>query len=462
MRNAKNILLWGALLIAPAFVDASFDIQKNIQKLDWNGIEVTYLEDSRFPTFDMAIYFADGAISDLDSGVGGETEAAFSMTMLGTKKFSREVLSEKFEYFGASSDINVTHEYATITLSGLAKDLAPLTKLTCEILTEATFPDNEIQKVVNVRKSQARALENNHGALAGRIFREVSLNGTPFYYPTTGKLADLDKLNSNKLKQKLDYFLSKVKKRIYITGPKSVLSIKDIISKECGFNLETSNFVRTPTYKKREQKTRSIVFAPVEKANQVQVLLGSFLNSDELKEDELNYLASEYLGGGFTSKLMQEIRVKRGLTYSVGAAISAQKTYGRAVISTFTKNETINELINVLVKSIEVSTGNNHQINPKQLELVKQGVIGSYPFKFESTSQFLGELMMMDHLGQNYDEIYKFQERISKFEASDVARVIDLVFGKNKQTDFILGDKNLLKKLKKLGPVKVVNYKDYI
>lgn len=462
MKKTKATIFSSLLLTLPILANASFDIQKNIQKLDWNGIEVTYLEDSRFPTFDLAIYFADGAISDLDSKVGGETQSAFSMTMLGTKKYSREVLSEKFEFFGADSDVNVTHEYSTISLSGLAKDILPLTKLTCEILTEATFPTSEIQKVVNVQKSQSRALENNHGALAGRIFREVSLEGTPFSYPTSGKLSDLDKIQSEKLKAKMDYFLTKVKKRIYITGPKSVLSIKDVINKECGFTGETSQFVRTPTYKKKEQNDRTIVFAPVEKANQVQVMLGSFLNKDELKEDELNYLASEFLGGGFTSKLMQEIRVKRGLTYSVGAIISSQKTYGRAVISTFTKNETILELINVLTKAIDTSAGKNHKINPKQLGLVKQGVVGSYPFKFENNGQFLGELMMMDHSGQSYDDIFKFQERVSKFNELDVARVIENVFGRKRQTIFVLGDKSLLTKLKKLGPVRVVNFKDYI
>lgn len=447
-------------LINPAKAD--FDIQKSIQKFDWNGIEVTYIEDSRFPTFSMGIYFADGAISDLDSKVGGETSAAFNMLMLGTKKYSRNVLSEKLEFFGADSSVNVTHEYSTISLSGLSKDIVPLTRLSCEILNEATYPKEEIQKVVNVYRSQVRALENNHGALASKIFREVSLEGTPFSYPTSGKLKDLDLLESAKLRAKMDHFLKTVKKRIYITGPKSVLGIKEIINQDCGFSAETSKFVRTPEYKKRQQKDREIVFAPVNRANQVQVMLGSFLNHDELKEDELNYLASEYLGGGFTSKLMQEIRVKRGLTYSVGAVIAAQKTYGRAVISTFTKNDTILELINVLTKAIETSSGKKHQINGKQLNLVKQGVVGSYPFKFEKTEQFLSELMFFDHTGQSYEDIFKFQERVSKFNEADVARVIEQVFGKKRQTIFILGDKSLLPKLQSLGKVRVVDFNKFL
>ena len=81
---------------------------------------------------------------------------------------------------------------------------------------------------------------------------------------------------------------------------------------------------------------------PVPKANQAQIRVGRYLTYDESKKDhELMSLASKYMGGGFTSRLMQELRVKRGLTYSAGAYASTQKTYGRSGISTFTKNNTL-------------------------------------------------------------------------------------------------------------------------
>lgn len=455
----KKILIPSILLSLNA--NADFDVAKNIQKFDWNGLEVTYIEDNRFPVFDMGIYFSDGAISD-NGGVKGETEAAFNMAMLGTNKLTRSELSEKLEFFGASSDVNVTHEYTTLSLSGLSKDIKELTKLTCEVLRGANYPENEVKKVVNLQKNAMRSLENNHGALASRIFREVSLAETPFSYPTGGKLKDLDLLASQNLRKKMDHFLNTVKKRIYITGPKSVLDIRSIIEKDCQFSGKEAQFVRTPTYNKKVQNGLQIVFAPVEKANQVQVMVGTFLNHDELVDDELAFLSSEFLGGGFTSRLMQEIRVKRGLTYSVGAVISSQKTYGRALISTFTKNETILELIKVIRNAIATSRGANHQINDKQFSLVKQGVIGSYPFKFEKTEQFLNELMITDHTDKKYEEIFQFQDKVKGYTKDDVAKKIEEVFNEKRMTIFVLGDKSLLSKLKQLGKVKVVNTKTFI
>lgn len=39
-------------------------IEDNIKRLNWNGIEVVYIEDNRFPTYDLTVYFADGALSE--------------------------------------------------------------------------------------------------------------------------------------------------------------------------------------------------------------------------------------------------------------------------------------------------------------------------------------------------------------------------------------------------------------
>ncbi len=457
----KKILLAGLVVFSSSTVRASFNVRDSIQKLDWNGIEVVYIEDSRFPTFDMTIYFADGALSD-NSKIGGETSAAFDLTVLGTKKYSRDEIASKFEFYGSSSDVNVTHEYTTLTMSGLSKDILNVTKLGCEVLREANYPEAELKKNIFQQKNAYKGMETNHGALASRIFREVSLEGTPFSYPAKGKKKDLDLYTSASLRAKLDYFLNTVKKRIYLTGPKSILAVKDVFKTDCGFSRETSTFVRDSSYKELGLKKSPIVFVPVEKANQVQVIVGSFLNTKDIKESELGLLSSEYLGGGFTSKLMQEIRVKRGLTYSIGAAISSQKTYGRALISTFTKNETIDELLKVLLDAIESSYGKNRNISKKQLELVKQGVIGSYPFKFEKTDQFLNELLYHDHVGKNYDEIFKFQDVVKSLNDDDVARKIEQVFNRNRLTIMVLGDKSILSKLKKMGEVKEIDYHNYL
>lgn len=455
----KKILLTLSLLINFSTLAATAKIEDSIKKLNWNGIDVIYIEDARFPTYDMLVYFADGALSD-EPGRMGLTQHAFNLLDAGTPKLSQKEILDQFEFTGTEFSTDITHEYTTLAMSGLAKDINTSIGQACSLLREANFPTDVVKQELDKEKSELQSLVANPQALSDRVFREVSMSGSPYAYPVSGKLKDLDSFTHEGLRSRMDYFLDKVKKRIYITGPKSILSVEKVLKEKCEFK---GDFVRTVSYKKFKRNTE-IVFVPVPDANQVQVKIGRFLNYDEIKDRRLDILASEFLGGGFTSRLMREVRVKRGLTYSIGAYVSSQKQYGRSGIATFTKNQTINKLVEVISDAIEKIRKDG--ISDEDLEKSRGAIVGSHPFKFESNRAFLSQLLYLDHVEKPYTELFQFNEAVMKYSAKDVARKIDEVFGMNVQTIFILGDKSIESELKKLpsklGKLKVVDYKKFI
>jgi zinc protease len=188
------------------------------------------------------------------------------------------------------------------------------------------------------------------------------------------------------------------------------------------------------------------------------------LNFDEINNRNLDALASDLLGGGFTSKLMREVRVKRGLTYSIGSYISSQKQYGRAGISTFTKNETVNRLVEVINDTVSkiVKQG----ISDEDLERTRMGLVGSHPFKFEDNKAYLLQLLYLDHVGFDYDELFSFADKLKNFSKKDVKNKVNQIFGMEKQTIFILGDKSIEKELKKLekkfGKMTILDFNQFI
>jgi len=452
-----TLLIFGKNTFAETNVD--------IKKYDWNGVDLIFLEDNRFPTFNMLVYFADGALSD--QPIKGETIHAFNYLTSGTDKYSEAEILDAYEFMGANFNSSVTHEYSTISLSGLMKDFSEALKLTCHLLNSANFPADKIKVELEKEKSDLKSMIAEPQSLTERVFREYSMRNTPYGYPVPGKLADLDKIESSNLRNKMNYFLKNVKKRIYVTAPKEFLSQKDFFINQCQFSGKGAQFVRTvPALKKENmnRKTPRVVFAPIEKGNQAQLRVGRFLDRSEIQEKNLDTLASDFLGGGFTSKLMREIRVKRGLTYSVGSFISSQKEYGRAGISTFTKNETINRLIEVIYSTLD--NVKNKGVKTSELELSRGGLIGSHPFKFESSDALLGQLIYLDHVEKPYTELFNFHRDILKFSNKDVQKKLNKVFHSNDIIYFVLGDKSLqaeLSKLeKKFGPIEVLNTESYL
>ncbi len=447
----KKILL--LLLLLPLQIQAI-----ESQKFMWDDIEVTWIEDNKLPLYNITVYFADGALSD--GRKLGETELMFSLLSTGTNRFSLKEIADNLEFYGVYTDAKVVHEYSTYSIAGMVKDIIPTVKKVCHLFKDATFPNKELVKAKKNITTSIKNVVNSHGRLASMAFREINLKGTPFANPVSGKLDTIKRVKSRDLKNKLVYFNEKVKKKIYISGPKKALDTKNVFLNECGWSKD-ANFQRNVTFNKKS-KPGKVHLVTVPKANQAQVMIGKFLVPGEFENFEDLQVASHFLGGGFSSVLMKELRTKRGLTYTAYAYAGRQKDYGRSVISTFTKNETLPELLKV-TKDI-LSKYSKEEIDNKELTKIIKSLTGSYIFQFEEPSKFIKELMFFDHIGIDHKRIFEFNKTISKLNTEDLKETIEKIFPESGVDIVILGDKSLLGAIKKSGykNVQVHSYREFL
>jgi zinc protease len=436
-------------------------LEDNLRRQNWNGIEVVWLEDNQYPTYTFNVYFQAGAMEDAP-GRYGEMEMTLNQLDSGTNRYSQKEIVDALEFYGASHGASVTHEYATYSVGGLVKDMVPTMKMICHLFSDATYPKKEITKtkkrIINAKKNMV----TSHGSLASHVFRKVSLKGTGYENPVGGTIKSIGRIQGKHLAAKLNWLNKNVKKRIYISGPSQITAMKDIIINDCKWS--AGDYAQKDKEIKKNIKTtdgKLVYLVPVPKANQAQVRVGRYLSKEEAKRDpDLKGFASKFLGGGFTSQLMNELRVKRGLTYSAGAYASAQKNYGRSGVTTFTKNETIVDTLKVIEETL---TANSKEIAQHSFEHSQRYVKGSYLFGLESTHAFLNNLIFFDHIGRAYEEIYKYQGNIGTYTPKQLSKEIENTFKWNEQTVLVLGDKKLKKSLEKAGyKVKVLNYKKYL
>ncbi len=426
----------------------------DVQKIKWDDLDVVYIPDERFPTYTLAIYFADGSLAD--GAVKGVTSAAFGLMKLGTRRYSQKDIADNLEFFATDYGASVTHESTRFAVSGLVKDIKPSMKKICHMFRDVDYPLSDLRAELKRAKEGIANMINDKGSLASHLFREISLKGSPIDYPVGGKLRDLKRINRKVLKAKLNYFNNDVKKRIYITGPKAALSIKNVISKDCGWTGK-GEFVRTLP-RPAKTATPKIILVTVPKANQAQVRIGRLIEkSENLRDEDMSFIPA-FLGGGFTSRLMRVLRTENGLVYSAGAAAAMQKEYGRAFISTSTANEKLEKLLNLTKKTIEdIAAGN---IPTSELER-SQGLLASgYPFRFEKSDVFLSQLASLDHLGKSYNTLVTYPKRIYSMTKEDLSKGMKDIYSWDKQTIFVLGTIGLKKTLSKFGKVKVIPYKN--
>lgn len=450
-------LLFSLLVVTSVSAKESFLDSVTRERWDLGknrNIDVVWIEDDKFPKFTASVYFQDGALNDAHPGVA---QTALDLLSAGTSKETQREISEFFDFYGANLRHSVTHEYSIFTVQALTKDIKPVVSKVCELFKDATYPDAEIKSHVSRAKSRLRNLVTSHAGLADRVFRQISLQGTPYEKPVDGTLKSLDGMNSKILKERL-VSLNRAKKTLYLAGPSDVKEIKKVLADNCEWTNETT--LNVQDLKKPEPQS-AVYLVEVPNANQAQIRIGRYLVSREFKDkyDHFHFL-SGFLGGGFTSKLVQELRVKRGLTYSAGTYVSMQRDYGRAGIITFSKNETTAEAITIIRDVLsDVSQG---KFEEKEFIHQKGHQIGGYAFGFEETNAFLGQIMLYDHQQRDLQELVNFPETIGKMAMTELASANLQIFPWERQTIVIVGDKSLVKSLSKIRPVRIVNLDDYL
>ena len=412
------------------------------------------------PTFSAQIYFADGALGD-GNARKGEMDYMFTGLFWGTNRFNQKEISNNLEYFGVKHNFQVFHEYSTLSFSGLTKDIVPITKKYCHLFSDSIYPRKEMKKYTRRIKSYFSNLVTNHSKLANHVFRRLSLRGTAFEFPVEGTLSSVDKIRPIHLQKKKNYINNQVKKTLYLRGSKSILKIKDIILGECGWGKPREIFVQKVSAEQVHKRLKTkIILIPVKGANQAQIRMGRFLVGDDIKNPELLSLMSDYIGGNFTSVLNEELRVKRGLVYSVSSFAQGQKYYGRSVISTFSRNEKVKETIEVIKETLNKAV--NGAIDPAHLKRTVNFLKGSHLFQFESNDFFLRTLMFYDHIERNWRDLYRYPEIIEQFTPSDVAVSTGKIFNWDDALIVIIGNKSLLQELKLIDSTQVLDYRSYL
>jgi len=160
------------------------------------------------------------------------------------------------------------------------------------------------------------------------------------------------------------------------------------------------------------------------------------------------------LGGGFTSWLVNEVRVKRGLTYGIASRVEAHRTSGSFYVTTFSRNPAVLETIKVALDQVRRLRGG--ELPEDDLDKARSYLAGLYPLRIESPDDLAAEILDADLYGLDPDSINQYQKRVRAVQAEAVKRVAARRLPLDDLAIVVVGPAQTLKKdLETLGPVTV-------
>jgi zinc protease len=326
--------------------------------------------------------------------------------LLGTSKRTVTAIHEELDFIGASLSSSSSRDYAILNLRVLKKDLDKGLDLFMDVLTQPTFPEEEIKREVEKTLAAIQSAEDQPDAVAEKEFQKTLFLNSPYGHPDEGTKESLPRITREAIN------------RFYHSYYHPNNAIFTVVGDISGDEVKTKLFPRLATWPMVEipQIPFKIPFAKEQKTvkidreiTQANIILGhagvSRDNPDYYALTVMNYILG---GGGFSSRLFEAIRNKRGLAYSVASFFDPAKYLGSFQIALQTKNASAREAISLSLQ--EMDRIREEVISEKELDGAKKYLIGSFPMRLDTQGKLANFLTQVEYygLGSDYPEKYPF------------------------------------------------------
>lgn len=382
-----------------------------IDSIDIKGVNIPliYEEDDRLPLVTTQLVFTNGG-SISDTKIAGLAKFSARVLNNGTKKLGSNGFSQKLESRAISLSAHTGKETFVLEVSSLKDEYKTSINYLNELLEDPNFTKDSMSKVKTMTLGSISSKENNFDYVASNELKALLFKGTVLAQPSIGTVESVEKISLKDVKSFVKEHLVLSRAIIVVGGDVTLKEIKKNISKVLK-NLEVGVSEKTPFFSVSKTPKTSIIKKDTQQA---YIYFGSPYNLKVKDEDTYKAkVATFILGtGGFGSRLMEEIRVKKGLAYSAYARVNITKSSSYMSGYLQTKLESMEDAKTTVEKVISEFVENG--VSKDELEQTKKFLLGSEPLRVETMSQRLHRTFMEYYngfeLGHSDEELQKIKD----------------------------------------------------
>jgi len=383
-----------------------------------NGLVLLVSEEHSLPFVTLQLLIDSGSRKD-PPGEEGLAYLTARGLLLGTSGHTVNQINAELDFMGASLNSSSGRDYATLSLRILKKDLDKGLDLFMEVLTQPTFPEDEIHREVEKTSAAIQSEEDRPEEVAEKAFLRALFLGSPYGHPVEGTKESVQRLRRDGVVRFYRSYYGPHGAILTIVGDMTEGEIRSSLFPrlEKWTTGEVPKLPFATTYEEGQKTVK--IDRPITQAN---VILGhagvSRENPDYYALTVMNYILG---GGGFASRLTEEIRNKRGLAYSVASFFDPGKFPGSFQIVLQTKNASANEAISLSLQQMDRIQ--KELVSEKELEGAKKYLIGSFPMRLDTQGKLANFLTQVEYyrLGLDYPE--KYPSLIQSITREEILRV---------------------------------------
>lgn len=381
------------------------------------GLTAWLVEEPSIPFAALEIRFRGGASLDAP-GKRGAINLMTALLEEGAADMDARDFSRAKEELATTLSFGASNDSVSVSARFLTENRDASIALLKAALTAPRFGPEAIERVRGQVLSGIRSDLKDPDDIARQAFREIAFGDHPYGSSLDGTQDSVAALSRDDLLAAHRAVLAR--DRIFIGA------VGDITPEELGTLVDELLGDLPATGAAMPERIDVDIPAGVTVVDFPTPQSVAIFGQDGIKQDDPDYFAAVILnhalgGGSFESRLMEEVREKRGLTYGVYSYLAPRdlaETYQGSVSSS---NDRIAEAIAVIRD--EWRKAATEGLSPAEVDAAKTYITGAYPLRFDGNGPIANILVGMQLLGLPIDYIATRNARVDAVTVDDIARV---------------------------------------
>lgn len=431
-----RLLTGWIIFMAPLLAYAGLPVQH------WqlaNGAQVYFVENHDLPMLDVSVDFPAGSAYD-PAGKYGLASLTHRLLDQGAGGLSDNEIASGFADVGAQFSGRFDTDRSGITLRTLsaAEDQTPALALMTKVLLQPAFAPNIVDREKTRVISALKEAEGAPADIAEHAFEKAVFGTHPYAHRESGNISMVSTLTSPDLQ---DFY------RSHYSAQGAVIALigdvtrarADAIAQQLTANLPPANLAASTDIPPVSPLTASVLVAIPFPAQQSQILMGQPGVARGAPDYFALYVGNYVLGGGgFDSRLINDVRQKRGLTYSVYSYFMPMKQPGPFQIGLKTRTGVTEEALQVVRQTLADYMAQG--VTPAELTQAKANIIGGFPLRIDSNQKILEYLAMIGFYHLPTDYLDQFPQRVNDVTVEQIKRAFANTVNPDRMATVVVGD----------------------
>ena len=405
-------------------------LPKPVERTLKNGLRVIVVQKRNVPLVEARLLIKTGGEEDPPE-LAGLADMTASLLTKGTKTRTAEQIARGVEALGATLQSSGGWDASSVSLNVMSPNLAKALGYVTDVVRNPVFSNEEIERLRAQNVDALQVAMHDPGELARFVAARVLFGAAPYGHNVGGTPASLQRI------KKID--IASFHKRYYAPN-NAILVFGGDIAPDKAFALAQEKFgswsgsVSTaPPATRHSPPAGRVVVIDMPDAGQAAVMV----TRPGLKRIDPNYsiaqVSNAVLGAGYSARLNEEIRIKRGLSYGAGSFFDLRRDVGPFVASAQTKNESAAEVTKLIVD--EMSKLGHEPVADVELGPRKANLIGNFGRSLETSEGLVGRVSFLALVGLPLDEINRYitgvqsvtSSQVQEFATSHLAQDFDVI-----------------------------------